>query len=1192
MNSTTGPNPQDPVSFATLLQAWESEQKKRVTGGRSSLAGFHYQLKVSLEAFFDGVLKGDTGAVNAFEVFSDIATERGPYVYLTQVKTRLNSAAHRKAIEEFLAIDAWLEDRFPSERERFRYQVVARWRDGHATLETSSLSAAELKLAEPDASRWRELRGRCLPARIEGSPQVQLAIQLFAHVERPFALLDRCTARLMEKIAKHEAPTDIAGELVQLFEDGRRRTKPPLKLLSPADFAPVEHPERRVVHGVRPTVEDLRAGRFMERPVHLQAALEVVYRTWAEMESEDGSALPVFWITGTSGAGKSVLALQVAQALLANGDVEAVNWLESYADVLPGALANASTRVVPLLIQGDDLFALENRKRAVWDEVGRRALEGGFHRRTAILTCGPPEHFREFRREANRHRGLRLVSFEIKEFSADEKIDFHAWYQNYTGEHVPWTNQAIILVATWIYELHRQQQITPEEFANRFHSRLEELGIRNIGRSALALNLYGLPAPDTLFQGHRPALEQMLTEGVWRLSSPSLQNFAGRFFHPSVCKLVYEALVEPSIRSARATDIARGFDAMLSEGEPADAFIGWLGTQKIGRKKSKGAALLDEAMRRAILLALWEGAFAHREPTEPMVGRLSRWHRALVDGKIQRPPETKACLRSWWQPLPLEDTRWGHLFEMIWEDASDEDRRIISSTGQKWLGTQCSHPKWPWIFVRLAQYESESSELRALGQSWVGANGAHPWWSYAWIYLAQTAERVAHLERSRLAAAALRAIPQQPDIAADLKVWNLAIDLGVDHDDLTQAIVAKLTSATNPYKNKRGIDFMVEEISEQQRAPALVSGLEADWEAPGWAHFWQQLLADGRLSENLLPLGRRWLDGREDRPEWAHVWQVLVARNHELDTLLPLGRRWLDGREDRPEWAHVWRVLVDRDRDHELDELLPLGRRWLDGREDRPEWSHVWRVLVDRDHNVAALLRWGRSWLEDREDRPEWAHVWQVLVARNHELDTLLPLGRRWLDGREDRPEWAHVWRVLVDRDRDHELDELLPLGRRWLDGREDRPEWSHVWRVLVDRDHNVAALLRWGRSWLEDREDRPEWAHVWQVLVARNYDVAALLRWGRSWLEGREDRPEWNYVWQVLVDSDHELDTLLPVGRSWLERHSEHEGVRRVRTALALAEGRRRAAVAETAGDGGESGRSGLAEQLARWLAKHDSDG
>jgi hypothetical protein len=144
----------------------------------------------------------------------------------------------------------------------------------------------------------------------------------------------------------------------------------------------------------------------------------------------------------------------------------------------------------------------------------------------------------------------------------------------------------------------------------------------------------------------------------------------------------------------------------------------------------------------------------------------------------------------------------------------------------------------------------------------------------------------------------------------------------------------------------------------------------------------------------------------------------------------------------------------------------------------------------------------------------------------------------------------------------------------------------------LVDRDYDVEMLLPCGRSWLDGREDRPEWTHVWRKLVDRDYDVEMLLPCGRSWLDGREDRPEWGYVWRVLVDHDHDLEILLRWGRSWLERHSEQEGAHRVRTGLTRAPRPHDAAVAETAGDSGESGRSGLAEQLARWRAKHESDG
>ncbi|HLG14960.1 MAG TPA: hypothetical protein VJH03_10725, partial [Blastocatellia bacterium] len=78
------------------------------------------------------------------------------------------------------------------------------------------------------------------------------------------------------------------------------------------------------------------------------------------------------------------------------------------------------------------------------------------------------------------------------------------------------------------------------------------------------------------------------------------------------------------------------------------------------------------------------------------------------------------------------------------------------------------------------------------------------------------------------------------------------------------------------------------------------------------AFVWQRLVELGFETEVLLPIGREWLAGREDKPEWAFVWQRLVELGFETEVLLPIGREWLAGREDRDEYPYVYRMIFGR----------------------------------------------------------------------------------------------------------------------------------------------------------------------------------------------------------------------------------------------------------------------------------------
>ena len=95
-----------------------------------------------------------------------------------------------------------------------------------------------------------------------------------------------------------------------------------------------------------------------------------------------------------------------------------------------------------------------------------------------------------------------------------------------------------------MYELHRRERLTLEAFAERFDRRLGELGLREAARGALALNQYQFAAPAALILGLEAQLDQLLSEDVYRAGAPEATPRQGRFFHPEVCRVLYDSLVE------------------------------------------------------------------------------------------------------------------------------------------------------------------------------------------------------------------------------------------------------------------------------------------------------------------------------------------------------------------------------------------------------------------------------------------------------------------------------------------------------------------------------------------------------------------------------------------------------------------------------------------------------------------------
>jgi hypothetical protein len=663
------------LSLEALFQEWANHPlgKNRAPGGRRSLGGFRYQLYLSLERFFDRVLEGDNAVQFVFDGLSDLAEARSDLVYLTQAKSTLTPTTLKSAISEALDVERFLLERHPDLRESFRYQITARRFLGHPKL-PSDLSPEEAQVLPSEMQLWEQMKSRWLPTRIQGSPEIDLAIRLWPHAKNSFKLVHTCLGIVVDGLEVGSISSDISRKLLDLWDSVRSTNLSAIHLLGVEDFETSAEPSQHIAHGVRPALVDLRAGCFMERPIWVEQVLRTVRSAWeATLNDHAPSPLPVVWISGPSGAGKSVLLLQSAKELIFRGEAEAVHHLAEFADHLPDALRFCAEAGRKLLITLDDAFAPDNRDPAIWRRVAELAVNSRWSPVPLILTCGPLEQRKAFEREWQRHRGLRLFFVDLEPLNDEERVKFHDWYQERTKSEVPLLKEPIFVAATWAYELARRTSLSPEAFARRFDDRLLELGLQGVARAAMALNSYGFKAPEALFAGFEISLAQLRSEQIYRLAGPSGgESQAGIFFHARIARLLYDSLVEEQETLLRARDLALGFEAMLVTPEAAARFLEWLSSPR-------SEARLPLVLHREVLCVLWP-AFNRNLQSEAIIPLLKKWHDLALRREVNLLGlGAVAGIRQRWEDTPQEAPSWGILAQIVCADSTIEERGELLS---------------------------------------------------------------------------------------------------------------------------------------------------------------------------------------------------------------------------------------------------------------------------------------------------------------------------------------------------------------------------------------------------------------------------------------------------------------------------------------------------------------------------------
>ncbi len=861
----------------------------------------------------------------------------------------------------------------------------------------------------------------------------------------------------------------------------------------------------------------------MPRPDRVVSAQIALEQRAEQIALTPLARVDVFWIVGRSGVGKSVLLLQIMEAVVKTG--RRVVWLGSEAGTIGPLLRATLTsgpEELPEFIFVDDLYDRDARDQLDLGQMARLIDEQDARPWPVVVTCGPPEFAESFRRDTQ-HRGFDLTEWILDPASSAEGEHFLAWYRKRRGrsanqgEAFAQSRRGQGLLVSMAFELEHGDL---REFAARFRRRTEASKLSETLRLPLALNrLYmGYPVK-WLTDVDQERLAVFNREDDFTFNEVRPQNRYVRLTHPHLGDALYREGHDASSPLSWANDLAAVFAraAGESDGKIVVRLLRVFGACSPG-------TLLFERIRSVDLDHLASRA-AEAWNASGIIERLSKAERA----------EALASLACW----AATSQRAAEEFR---GDPCQEALDALAETSEM----------WPALWLRMQALGVDGERLLdwAIDALASDDSAKHPQWSLVWEHVRK------ELDVDD---------PRAPSVHSLGLKW---LQVARPHGDWHFVWKQLLPKNAEPPSSAEAAIFEIG-LTHLHRAQ----------DNPEWAFLWQDLVARSAqlpppANADVIKKGPDWLAGREDRPEWYYVWRTLLTYHAQLPATLPvadlltIGELWLAGREDRPEWTHVWRTLLTHHTQLPatlpVADLLTMGERWLTGREDRPEWTHVWQTLLTHHAQlpatlpVADLLTMGERWLAGREDRPEWAYVWQTLLTYHAQLPATLPvadlltIGERWLAGREDRPEWNYVWRTLLTYHAQLPatlpVADLLTIGEQWLAGREDRPKWAYVWETLADHLKQVpatpafASLLAMGVTWLRGRETQLQWGPMWRELMKYREQLPAeegmsILGLGERWLLSPDfvASPSRGWIIEALLEQGVESHATLSEAWKWI---------------------------------------------------------
>jgi hypothetical protein len=549
-------------------------------------------MTVALEQF---VRKAATAKDIGFEVetLSDTLLKLGSELHFTQVKRTLSRNSLGAAIAEACDIASLCS---PELLAQVKFQVVCERNDANLDFASAQPAAEEGKAYDPTiVARTKQCFDPSEPIRVMSHPALALRRGLAAiGVTDPEGVVREALGLIFDAFDGRDRERVCAAlyQVINLIDRARSSEVPKTgNAITAADFEVRNEPRANFVLRHRPRLHDLVEGRMIDRPPRLAALEEAAVRWLTTLEDAYARAddvLPVFWIDGRPGDGKSVLALQLLQRLITGGrlgggvELQRPEDLEGWLSTAPPLRARQSEPEQAEIAFMDDLAAALSPADLA-EIIGRGFRQPPY---AALITCGATEHLQGFMSEAAR---VAITRCTVDAPAEADYRQFSEWLiaQGRATAYLP--PEPGESVATYVFRVVSAQS---NGTAPELRAELLSMSAYADARAALALNALPVPAPLRLLSD---ATLNLFARGERGVEFSPEEGPAGVVLgHHQVVWPLFRRWVEEDgqrLAEAWAEDLARGLVALLQEGHVRSArtLLGEvldtsLLTQRLGRR--------------------------------------------------------------------------------------------------------------------------------------------------------------------------------------------------------------------------------------------------------------------------------------------------------------------------------------------------------------------------------------------------------------------------------------------------------------------------------------------------------------------------------------------------------------------------------------------------------------------------------
>jgi hypothetical protein len=381
----------------------------------------------------------------------------------------------------------------------------------------------------------------------------------------------------------------------------------------------------------------------------------------------DEPIVPILWIDGRSGSGKSVPLLQLMRHLVIDRDASSVVWLTRTEELgrMVEQLAASDDSLQPDFVFVDDIYDPHARDDLDVPRMTRQIVHSSRTNWPLVITCGPTEFRQDFERDC-RAEGFRLVPWHLSALVPTETAQLRTWFESRTGktpEPGPAQTEERALMISVMFEM-AHGDLRP--FALRFRARLVADHLENALTIPLALNRLYIWAPRRwLSTDDEAKIERINQDGDFSfLSFEGLERGLLKLTHPHLSDAIYRALHPESAPLTFARHLATAFANALASHLPTATRL----LRAIASNPPRLEIVDQDELARGVTLA-WNGwdesGYSRVLATEAWVS-WTKWaaRHPIVVALLKTSPLDRAI-----EVLGIDHPRWSALWSQLSQSA-------------------------------------------------------------------------------------------------------------------------------------------------------------------------------------------------------------------------------------------------------------------------------------------------------------------------------------------------------------------------------------------------------------------------------------------------------------------------------------------------------------------------------------------